>query len=87
MVAGVGCIRAAILLRHWPTALAACPLPPDTSALAGGMVLPFTHGACGYSWQCWLRRVLGPGDAQMETDARSAWRQVIEVTVVDRVSG
>jgi hypothetical protein len=27
------------------------------------------------------------GDAQMETAARSAWRQVIEVTVVDRVSG
>jgi hypothetical protein len=45
------------------------------------------HGACGYSWQCWLRRVLGSGDAQMETAARSAWRQVIEVTVVDRVSG
>ena len=48
---------------------------------------PLRHGACGYSWQCWLRRVLGSGDAQMQTAARSAWRQVIEVTVVDRVSG
>ncbi len=77
--------------RHTLTTLANCARGPPHAV--GNQRLGWWHGSALYArflrilLAVLVRRVLGSGDAQMETDARSAWRQVIEVTVVDRVSG